>query len=506
MIALRKGSHLGVTISVAAGIVLALLLCFQCVRTYLYVGNILVPQEAEREAERQVGAVASAARSAGVADARALGPVLEQIVEESSGQVIWLRLLNPESEVLAQAGAPLGEAKVPSKWWEVVQKRDPSAHRVETPSGAAFVSMLPYRSPRPPRVGRPDGQGRPPEAGDQPRGESAQRAGDQQVRAPQSGPRAEGDPPRAGGGRAGAFAMEVAIRLDAASEVFSGLRQNLVSGMVASLALLAALAVILLRAPHYLRGKYLEKELDLARLVQSDLLPKPVAVSPHIDFAAAATAADSVGGDFHDVFETDSGRVAIVLGDVSGKGVSAALLVSVIQGAIRCASGSQPETSCERINRMLCEKTASERFATMFWGTFDPLTATLRYVNAGHAAPLLLRANSQPGAAPERLAEGGPVLGLLPEARYSCGKLQVGAGDTLVVYSDGLNEAVNTENEEFGDDRILQIVSQASASTAQEICGKIAGQVTAFASATAVQDDRTLLVVRFLKSRAAMTA
>jgi sigma-B regulation protein RsbU (phosphoserine phosphatase) len=300
--------------------------------------------------------------------------------------------------------------------------------------------------------------------------------------------------------------LEVAMELDAVSGAFSGLRQNLVSGILAALALLAAIAVIGFRTPNYLRGKYLDKEMALARQVQDNLLPKAASVSPDVEFASAAVAADQVGGDFHDIFLTDSGRVSLVLGDASGKGISAALLASVIQGAIRSASGLHVESACERMNRMVWEKTASERFATLFWGVFDPLTAILRYVNAGHAPPMLLRANMTAGSTPERLDEGGPVLGVLPDARYSGGAVQISAGDTLIVYSDGINEAEDLQQAQFGDDRVLRIVTDTSTHAPQEICERIMSQVASFAAPGMIQDDRTLMVVRFLKSRAAMTA
>jgi serine phosphatase RsbU (regulator of sigma subunit) len=207
--------------------------------------------------------------------------------------------------------------------------------------------------------------------------------------------------------------LEAAISLKAVAGSFEGLRQNLILGVIACIALLLSVAVIGLHAPHYVRGKYLESELKLAKRVQSDLQPKSCSVSPHVEFAARAVAADHVGGDFYDIFEAESGKVVIVLGDVSGKGVPAALLVSVLQGAIRSSTASQHESACEQINHMLCERTACERFATLFWGVFDPSTDTLRYVNAGHAAPMLVRDGGQPM---ERLGEGGPVLGLLPDA------------------------------------------------------------------------------------------
>ena len=421
----------------------------------------------------------SAVRSAGVTDPGTLSPVLERVIEGSSERVIWMRLLSPEGAVVAQAGTPQGKATVPPRWWARAEEANRPGQVIETPGGKVLVTMLSFRLPRPAGAGRPEPQGRPGPAGERPRG---------------------------GDRRGTALPLEVAIGLDAVSATFSGLRQNLVSGLLAAVALLAAMGVIGFRTPSYLRGKYLDKEMALARRVQNDLLPRAASVSPYVDFAAATVAADQVGGDFHDIFETGLGGVSLLLGDVSGKGISAALLASVTQGAIRSSSGSHLETACERINRMLCEKTASERFVTLFWGVFDPLTATIRYVNAGHSPPLLLKANSAAGSAPVRLDEGGPVLGALPQARYSCGRVQIAAGDTLIVYSDGINEAADLKQEEFGDDRVWRIVSESATRPPHEICELIMSQVAGFAAPGALQDDRTLLVVRFLKSPAAMTA
>jgi serine phosphatase RsbU (regulator of sigma subunit) len=469
---LNKYSHVGLVLSVTAGAVLAVLLFAQSVRTYLYVGRVLVPQEAERAVERLGGALASAARGAGILDPRELGPLLERAVSEDSDRVVWMRLLNQESAILAQAGTPQGAANVPPRWRELVEQHDTLGRPVDTPGGKTWVTMIAYRMPRPQGAERP---------------------------ASQPAPTASGQRASPGERRASALVLEVAIRLDAVSGVFSELRQNLILGAVASLALLAAMALIAFRTPRYLRGKYLEKELALARRVQSALLPKSVSVSPYLEFASAAIAADQVGGDFLDIFEVDTGRLSLVLGDVSGKGMSSALLASVVQGAIRSSSGSQHETSCERINRMLCEKTASERFVTLFWGVFDPATATLFYVNAGHAAPLLLRASSVPGSAPERLDEGGPVLGVLPNVQYRCGRKQIAAGDTLIVYSDGINEAEGQMEEQFGNDRVLTIASEASACAPERMCERIMSQVAGFSKPGSPQDDRTLMVVRFLQ-------
>lgn len=253
------------------------------------------------------------------------------------------------------------------------------------------------------------------------------------------------------------------------------------------------------------RGKalvvmYLESELHLAKRVQSDLQPKPSSVSPHVEFAASAIAADHVGGDFYDIFETESGKVAIVLGDVSGKGVLAALLVSVLHGAIRSLDGAAARIRLRADQRMLCERTACERLATLFWGVFDRSTDNLRYVNAGHVAPMLVQ---QHGERIERLQEGGPVLGLPPDALYSAGMVKIEDGDKLIVYSDGIIEAANDE-EEFGEARIAEIISDSSDAVPESLCERIVKQVTAFAGFEAPQDDCTLIIVKLLPTRAAV--
>ncbi len=288
--------------------------------------------------------------------------------------------------------------------------------------------------------------------------------------------------------------------MKAVASSMSGLKGNVAIAMLASIALLLALTVLALRMRQYVRGKYLEGELQLAKRVQSNLQPKPQSVPPQIEFAALAAAADHVGGDFYDVFELEPGKIAIILGDASGKGIPAALLASVLHGAIRSSISSKHEVTCERINRMLCERTASERFATLFWGIFDSASSTLRYVNAGHDAPMLLRNGSK---RIHRLEEGGPVLGCLPDAKYAAGELEIGPGDTLILYSDGVTEACNEEGQEFGKECILQRLATVRNQDADEICEQMSKDLTSFsARARSPQDDRTLLVVKFSSQHA----
>jgi hypothetical protein len=261
----------------------------------------------------------AAARSAGINDAHALGPVIEHTLESSGDRVLWMRVLDPQSDLVAQAGNPQGAAKIPSRWWERLERHESLGVVVETSVGKAFVAMLPLRLPRPPR---------PP---------------DSRLETPTPLSHINGPAPHPG-----AYVIELAIPLKAVATSFDGLRQNLIVGVIASLALMLSLCVIAVRAPHYLRGQYLESELQLARRVQSDLLPKAQAISEFVEFGAAAIAADQVGGDFYDVFEAESGKVAIVLGDVSGKGVSAALLASVLQGAIRSSTADATNSPANR--------------------------------------------------------------------------------------------------------------------------------------------------------------
>ncbi|HZS53077.1 MAG TPA: PP2C family protein-serine/threonine phosphatase [Bryobacteraceae bacterium] len=464
---LRKYSQLKFGVVLGIGALVALVLCVQCVRTYLYTGKILVPQQAERDAARQAGALSAAARSAGIANVRDMEPIIEHAIESAADRILWIRVLDLDGNVFAQGGNPQVAAKPPRWLWNQVEKHDTLGVAVDTPEGKAWVVTLPFRLLRPPRA-------------DVVSPKNASHRSDSRVPTPDE--------------RHKAYVLEVAISLKAVANAFEGLRQNLVIGLIASFALLASVAVIGLRAPHYFRGKYLESELQLARRVQSDLQPKPDSVSPHLDFAAFSLAADHVGGDFYDIFEVESGKIAIVLGDVSGKGVPAALLVSVLHGAIRSSTSSQHELACERINRMLCERTACERFATLFWGVFDPATRTLRYVNAGHAAPMLIRRDDN---RVERLDEGGPVLGLLSDAQYIAGTVKIDDADTLLLYSDGISEAANQNEHEFGDARIEEILSDSSDENVELICHRIMNQVTAFSSTGVLPDDRTLLVVKF---------
>jgi hypothetical protein len=224
---------------------------------------------------------------------RSLGPVMEHALDAASDRVLWMRLLDLDSNVLAQRGSPQGTAQVPPHWWDRVEKHERPDTLVDTPEGKALVVMLPLRIPRSRRTLPTPGA------------ESPIRSRSCKFNAQSGSVDSRGRPPD---DRHTAYVLELAISLKAVASAFEGLRQNLIVGLIASIALLVSVAVIALRAPHYFRGKYLESELELARRVQSDLQPKPHSLSAHVDFAASAVAADHVGGDFYDIFEAESGR------------------------------------------------------------------------------------------------------------------------------------------------------------------------------------------------------
>jgi sigma-B regulation protein RsbU (phosphoserine phosphatase) len=298
-----------------------------------------------------------------------------------------------------------------------------------------------------------------------------------------------------------AMRMELTAYLGSVADSIESLRRNLIVEVSASLALSGALLVLMLRFPKYVRGQQVQGQVNLARQVQADLLPPRDLESPHFEFAAECIPAGDVGGDFCDVFRVGGDRTALVLGDVSGKGVSAALLMALIHGAIHSMcwtrSAADHENATQSLNTLLCKKTAAERFSTMFWGYYDPNTSVLRYINAGHLPPLLIRTGEFGNLEVERLESGGPVLGVLPDTRYTQGQLAVRKGDLLVAFSDGILETANLAGDEFGENRLIDAIRTGWKDSAGSIRNIVLERVTAFANQQSAHDDRTLFAVRF---------
>jgi sigma-B regulation protein RsbU (phosphoserine phosphatase) len=256
------------------------------------------------------------------------------------------------------------------------------------------------------------------------------------------------------------------------------------------------MAVFLVKIGSYLKGRELENQLSLARQVQRDLLPENCPECSDFDFAAECIPAWQVGGDYYDMFRTPEGQLAMTLGDVSGKGLPAALVMSLVNGAIRTSTRSWSEQNlgslAEELNRLLLLRTSPERFLTLFWAVCDPERNHLYYVNAGHLPPFLLRGKTREM---ERLESGGPVLGILPGANYTQGETGFEAGDLLVLFSDGLVEATNDSQEEFGENRLIHVLQRSADNPIGQIKEQILKAVTEFSGAKVYSDDLTVLLI-----------
>jgi phosphoserine phosphatase RsbU/P len=235
-----------------------------------------------------------------------------------------------------------------------------------------------------------------------------------------------------------------------------------------------------------------EREITEARAIQEGFLPKEIPQLDGYEIASAWQSARVVGGDYFDVLSFEHGALGICIADVAGKGMPAALLMSNLQAAVRglAAPDIAPADLCTRLNFLLCRNMARDRFITFFYGLLDGPTGTLRYVNAGHNPPVVMHRDGTH----ERLTEGGIVLGAFPNQSFQNGSVKLESGDRLVLYTDGVTEAANSEDEEFGDARLIQVLTENRAGSAQLLQTEILASAAQFC-ANRWQDDATLLVL-----------
>lgn len=237
----------------------------------------------------------------------------------------------------------------------------------------------------------------------------------------------------------------------------------------------------------------LEQEIGIARDIQQALLPKNFRDYPHIAVSGVNFPCLSVGGDYFDVFPLDDRRTAFLLADVSGKGLGAALVTTMLQGALSGMTlGTDPARVLNHVNRFLCDHVEVGRYATMFFGIIDD-AGRLEYINAGHPSPVLLRNET----AEEAFTEGSFPVGLVPEAEFCTAKLQLEPNDTLVLYSDGVTEAMDPDEQLYGVARLRGVLTGKNEMPLDEIQKTVLESVENFARGARQADDLTMLLVRF---------
>lgn len=240
--------------------------------------------------------------------------------------------------------------------------------------------------------------------------------------------------------------------------------------------------------------RILKRDLAQAADIQRGILPDKAPNLPGLDVAGFNKACRTVGGDYYGFFPYPDGRIVLALGDVSGKGMPAALMVMGLQARLEVLASDPRDLAglITRLNKITCANCPSNRFITFFVARIDPGTGELSFANAGHNPPIVVRASGEA----ELLEGGGPVLGILPIAPYSEERAALAKGDLLVIYSDGVTEATNPAEEEFGEQELIEVVRKHRGEPAEAIVKAVMEAVTQFSAGAPQADDITLIVAR----------
>jgi serine phosphatase RsbU (regulator of sigma subunit)/predicted enzyme related to lactoylglutathione lyase len=240
------------------------------------------------------------------------------------------------------------------------------------------------------------------------------------------------------------------------------------------------------------------QELEIAKQVQARLFPQKLPAMPGLDYAGVCQQARAVGGDYYDFLDLGMHRMALVIGDIAGKGMAAALLMASLQANLRsqyATARDHPEQFLSSVNRLLLESTADSSYATLIFLDYDDGNGQLRYANCGHLPALILRSNGSV----DRLDSSCTVVGLFADWECRMAESSLNVGDTLALYTDGVTEAGNDGEEEFGEERLVDSMRRHCRLPARELAGAIVDDVLSF-SAAEQYDDITLVIAKKIHS------
>ena len=244
----------------------------------------------------------------------------------------------------------------------------------------------------------------------------------------------------------------------------------------------------------------LNREVEIAREVQQRLFPQRLPPIIGLDYCGACRPALGVGGDYYDFLLLPNDVFGIAIGDVSGKGIAAALLMASLQASLRgqaIRGTSNLAEMIQNVNRLVYDASAENRYATFFYSQYEPQTRRLTYVNAGHNAPIILRKENEQWTT-IKLEEGGAVVGLLPTFPYVQAVVDLKPGDTLLMFTDGISEAMNPDDEEWGEDQLIDTAKMTEGLSSADTISFIVDAADRFANGAKQHDDMTMMVIRVL--------
>lgn len=448
-------------IPLAAGAILSLILLTNSIRDYVFVSRLLATQQIRHRMREYIATLDQQLKRVDRRDDSRLILLLDDV--KASGETpLWIAISYPDGSTLEQYGDSTLHVFQKEEEDNGLRKHEAVFRVVPTHDGSAVVEAFALHQPLPAKMEQPS--------------------------SPPGTPRS-------------LLVVELALPLTPATPaILQTQRWNLFISISGALALLSTVLIAGINVRSYVRGRLLEQQVEVAREVQARLLPITTDGLEGLLTAMEYRPADQVSGDFYDLFTVSDSRAAIVIGDVSGKGVPAALLMGVIHGAVRSTSwtgsSEQHELETSRLNTLLCQHADGNRYATMFWCYYDRLTRTLHYINAGHLSPLLVTSDDN-GVAIISLDIGGPVIGLLPNISFSQASTPVSQGDLLVMCSDGLIEATNKDGEEYGEERLRKNLAEAYGRTPAECKAAVMTSVTSFLGSSKLQDDLTIVITQF---------